>query len=152
MDPCFVHSNELAQKFFGLHLNHAKHSFEIATSLRVLSIGSKCGTHLADSFFIPKCSPKIDITESCDMPVASTTSRTFNLLSANTTSWIFSIVSGAVTFFGRLERSASFVHVRPVRNSVSHFFTVQMDGAESPQYLLSSPLVSVMFCFLKKNS
>ena len=44
----------------------------------------------------------------------------------------FSIVSGIATSTGRPERSASIVLVRPQRNSVNHFLTIDIDGAESP--------------------
>ena len=115
-----------------LRLNNAKHSIEVVTRLRLWSIVSKRGTHLADSFFIPKWSFKIETTDPCDMPMAYTISRTFNLRSANTILRIFSIVSGIATSTGRPERSASIVLVRPQRNSVNHFFTIDIDGAESP--------------------
>ena len=62
---------------FGLRWNISKHCFEIVTRSRLWSTVSKRGTHLADSFFIPNCSCKIKITVPCDMPVASTHSRTF---------------------------------------------------------------------------
>ena len=84
MDPCFVHSNESMQKFIwnSLRWNISKHYFEIVTRLR-LSTVSKRGIHLANSFIIPN-SCKIEITVPCDMPVASTSSRTFTRRSVKT--------------------------------------------------------------------
>lgn len=37
-----------------------------------------------------------------------------------------------VTSFGRPERSTSIVLMQPLRNSVNLFFTVHIDGAETP--------------------
>jgi len=65
-----------------LHWNISKHCFEITRSC-LWSTVSKCGTHLADRFFIPNCSCKIEITVPCDMPVASTSSRIFTRRSIN---------------------------------------------------------------------
>ena len=47
-------------------------------------------------------------------------------------SLFLSIVSGIATSTGPTERSASIVLVRPQRNSVNHFFIIDIDGAESP--------------------
>ena len=47
-------------------------------------------------------------------------------------SLLVSIVLGIATSTGRPEHSASIVLVRPQRNSVNHFFTIDIDGAEFP--------------------
>ena len=95
----------------GLRWNISKHYFEIVTRSRLWSTVSKRGTHL-DSFFIPNYSYKIKITMLCDMPVASTSSRTFisqnNIVdfiddfwrsSFNWTSWTRCIICGCTTTF-----------------------------------------------------
>jgi len=75
MDPCFIHSNEIdAEIHLKLRWNISKHCFEIGTRSHLWSTVSKRGTHLVDSFFIPNCSCKIEITVPCDMSVTSTSS------------------------------------------------------------------------------
>jgi len=50
MDPCFVHSNELTQKFIWITMKHLQHCFEIVILSRLWSTVSKRGTHLAELF------------------------------------------------------------------------------------------------------
>ena len=109
-----------------------KHSFEVVTRLRLWSSVSNRGTHLADSFLMSKYSCKMWCTRSVEMPTASATSHTFILLSSNIIPWILSTISGVMTSFGRPERLASLVLVRPQRNSVNHFLSIEIDGAEFP--------------------
>jgi len=86
MDPCFVHSNESTQKFIWITLKHLQTLFWNRHTV-ALMIHSKRSIHLADSFFISNYSCKIEITMPCDMPAASTSSRTFTRRSVKTISW-----------------------------------------------------------------
>ena len=52
----------------------------------------------------------------------------------------FSIVSLVEASTGRPERSEYFVLVLPQRNSVNHFFTMEIDGAQS-----------LVFCKARQN-
>ena len=122
MDPCFVHSNESTQKFIWITLKHLQILFLNHTVAR--STVSKRGTHLADSFFIPNCSCKIEITVPCDMPVVSTSSRTFICRSVKTISWTLSMISGTAASIGHPEQDASHVDVRSRLNS-SNFIQSQ---------------------------
>ena len=62
---------------------------------------------------------------------SSAISRNFNLQSAKTIFWRFLVFSGTTAEFGRPERSASFVSVRPRLKLAYHLLTVVSDGAES---------------------
>lgn len=74
--------------------------------------------------FMSKNACKLWCTRSVRMPTASTTSHTFILGSSNVIQYILWIIAGQMTSFGRSERSASLVSVRPQRNSVKHFLTI----------------------------
>jgi len=117
MDLCFVHSNESTQKFIWITLKHLQYSFEIVTRSRLWFTVSKRGIHLADSFFKPNCSCKIEVTVPCDMPVASTSLRTFTRRSIKTIPWTLSMISGVAASIERPERGTSHVDVRPFLNS-----------------------------------
>ena len=101
----FRHSNESTE----IHLNYVETSPNIVLKSshdHTYDPVSKRGTYLADSFFIPNCSCKIEITVPCDMPVASTSSCTFTCRSVKTISWTLSIISGVAASIGRPERGA----------------------------------------------
>ena len=94
---------------FGLRWNIFKYCFEIVTRSQ-LSTVSKRDTHLADSFFIPNCSCKIEVTVPYDM------SSSFNKLAhfhssinQKKQSWTLSSVAALI---GHPERGASHVEVR----------------------------------------
>ena len=103
---------------------------------------SKRGTHLADSFFIPNCSCKIEITVPCDMPVASISSRTFTRRSVKTISWILSMISGVAASIGHSERDASHVDVRPRLNSFTQLYTTANANTDVLWTLSNSALIS----------
>jgi hypothetical protein len=104
------------RNFFGLLLNSSKHCFEVVIRFRLLSTVSKRGTHLADSFVIPKYSCTIFCTGSDEMPTISTISLIFIRRSANTISWILWIISSVVTSIERPGRSLFRTDIRPCLN------------------------------------
>lgn len=101
---CFDHGYEMTNNSTGLLLHNGQHYFEVVTRLRLWLIVDSCCTHL-----IPKWLFKMGTNESCGFPMASTISRMFNFWSANTSSWIFIIVSGEVTSIRHAERSLSLL-------------------------------------------
>ncbi|XP_018351471.1 PREDICTED: uncharacterized protein LOC108753976 [Trachymyrmex septentrionalis] len=58
---------------------------------------------------------KIEITVSCDMPVASTSSRTFTSRSVETISWTLSMISGVAASMKHPERGASHMDYHPLK-------------------------------------
>lgn len=76
-----------------LRWNNTKHVFGVVTELFLWSIMSNRDTHLANSSLIPKVSYKLVRTAVSDLRMVITFSRTPNLRSGNTISWVFSIVS-----------------------------------------------------------
>lgn len=107
---------------------------QVITRFSLWSILSKTASI---SSLIPKWSVKIRTSRPCNMPMASSISRTSTSWSANTTSWINSIVSGVGASTGNLERS------------VNHFYSIEGDGAESQKNLAGSCLVWVIFFSVK---
>ena len=113
-------------------LRHSKHCSEIFMRVRFWSAVSKCGIHLAQSFFISNSSCKIHPTHSFEMPIVSTISRTFVRRSPNTVWCTCSMISGVVALFGLPSRGSSSRLVRPCLNSAAHFLIVENKGEESP--------------------
>ena len=155
----FRFSNDSIQKFIWITLK-SPNIFEIITSC-LRSTVNKRGTHLADSFFILNCSCKIEITVPCDMPVASTSSRTFTRRSVKTISWILSMISDVAASIGRLERGAS--HVRSFKFIHPIVYSCKLyTGVDAIQHVLwtlsNSALISfgvklfICRCFTARNS
>jgi len=76
---------------------------------------SKRGTYLADSFFIPNCSCKIEITVPYDMPVATSVLSFVDQSKQYRGS--LSIIFGVAASIGRSEQDALYVDVRSRLNS-----------------------------------
>lgn len=54
INPCFIHSYETVQEFVWITMNTAKYSSKAVTRLCLRSIVNKYGTHLTNTFFLPK--------------------------------------------------------------------------------------------------
>ena len=131
MDPCFLHCHIFTQNSFLLHWNSCKQRSESSMRCCFWSTVSKSGTHFEHSFLINKCSSKMVNTLPSDVFNTSAISRNFNLRSVKMSLWSFFMFSGTTSVFGRPERSASFVSVRPCLKSAYHHLTVVSDGAVS---------------------
>lgn len=118
MNPRFVHSSQTTQKVTQIAVE--QHQTQLRSCQRIASV-VKRGTHFTSSFLTPKWAFKTKTTKPRDTPTTSMISSTFNLRSANTVSWIFSIVSDVAASTGRPERSVPLVLVRPQRHSINHF-------------------------------
>ena len=97
-------------------------------SWRFLSAFSNFGTHFAESFRMSKSSWLMDPTRSRDMPSCSAIDLAEIQRSSKISSWIWSIISGAVTVLGRPGRDASQVEKSPRLNWATQFLTVAYDG------------------------
>lgn len=116
---------------------------EVVTRLRLLSGVSKRGTHLAESFLMPKISCRIWSTRFFEMPTVSAISRTFSRRSANTRSWIFGVFSSVVAVFGAPWRGSSNLDERPRLNSLNQVLMVASEGEESPYTASKQSLISL---------
>ena len=132
MNRRFINSYITSQKFLLIILKDAQTLLRRNHMSPLLwSTVRKCGTHLADSFLVPKHSCKMYHTRPTEMFTLSLISRIFNQRSLSTMSWILSTISWEVTSFGWPGHSASLVIIRTQRNSVNHLWTMPCDGADS---------------------
>jgi len=90
------------------------------------------GTHLAESFRIPKYSWMMYPTRSREIPSCSAIDLAEICRPSKINSWIWSIISGVVTVLGRPGRGASQVEKSPRLNWATQFLTAAYDGACSP--------------------
>jgi len=74
----------------------------------------------------------MDPTRSREMPSCTAIDLAEIRRSSKTSSWIWSIISGVVTIFGRLGRGAQQVEKSQRLNWATQFLTVAYDGACSP--------------------
>lgn len=112
-----------------------------------LSHHCTCGelwANAADYFLISNWSFKIGTIKACDIRMAFTISRASNL-DRPTSHHCHFMFSNMATSIWRPEDSVSLVLVLFQRNSVSDIFTIEIDGAEFSQYLLSFYLAWKMF-------
>ena len=94
MNPRFINSYITSQKFLWITLKHAQTLLRRNhTSPLLWSAVSKRGTHLSDSFLMPKHSCKMYHTRPTEMFTVSLILRTFNRRSLSTMSLILSIIS-----------------------------------------------------------
>ena len=98
-------------------LNQSKQRSESSTCCCFWSGVSKRGVHLENNLRIPKDSCKIVNTLPFYNFKMSAISRILNLRSPKTILWTFVMFRGTTADFGRPERSASSVFVRPRLNS-----------------------------------
>jgi len=111
------------------------------------------GAHFAESFRMSKSSWMMDPTRSREMPscsaIDSVEIRRFSKIS----SWIWSIISGVVTVWGRPERGAKQVEKSPRLNWATQFLTVAHDGACSPNFSVRMAWISfgALPCRRKEN-
>lgn len=115
----WIHVLSQRKNSLGLRLNSAKYCSEVVTRLRLLSGVSKRGTHLADSFFIPKISCCICLERSFEMRTISAISCTFNRRFTKTRSRIFVALSSEAALFGAAGRGASKTDVPARWNSLN---------------------------------
>ena len=105
----------------------AKHS-ESSTHSCFWSTVSKRSIHFEHSFLIDKFSCKMVNTLPSDIFNYTVISRNFNLRSAKTSLWSFLVFSRTTGKFGRLERSASLVSVRPrLKSAYQHFYGTEFE-------------------------
>ena len=67
MNSCFINTYITSQNYFKLRWNMPKHCSDATTRARLWSAVSKRGTHLADSFLMPKHSCKMCHTHPTEM-------------------------------------------------------------------------------------
>ena len=77
-----------------------------------------------------KCSCKMVNTLPSEIFKVSAISHNFNLRSPKPILWTFFMFSEAIAEFGRPERLASLVFIRPRLKSANHFSTFCLDGTE----------------------
>lgn len=139
MDTFFFYAYESVQEILRIAKKDAIYSLEDSTWFRLKTIANKLYTHCAVSFLIPKWSLQIEFFRSCDMPMASTFSRTSNLWLVNNMSWMFSFSLSLATSIVPPDWLLDLV--QPQRNFGSHPFTMGIVGAETPES------VSLSFAF-----
>ena len=120
---------------FGLRWNIFKHCFEIVTWSRLWSTVSKCGTHLADSFFIPNWSCKIEITAMWSLCLNK---LALSLRSVKTISTLLMISGMPQLKF----RTRCITCVRSRLNSFTQLYTVANADANMLRTLSNSALIS----------
>ena len=120
------------RKSFGSRRKNSKSCSDDWHSWRFLSALRYFGTHFAESFRMSKSSWMMGPTRSREMPSFSAIDLAEIRRSSKIISWIWSIISGVVTVWGRPGRGASRVEISPRFNWATQFLTVAYDGACSP--------------------
>ena len=123
VDPCFIHC----------HIQYSSKQ-RSGSSKRCCFWSSvwKRGIHFENNLRIPKDSCKIVSKLPSDIFKMSAISLNFNLRSPKIILWTFVMFSGKTVDFGRPERLASSVFVRPRLNSANQSMIIDFPGAESP--------------------
>ena len=135
----------------GFRVNIAKFLWEVVTRIRFWFTINKRDSHRAQNFFIPKMSCVILNTLPYDIFVVSASSLNFTLGLSNIISWIFSTFSGVLTSFGRPDRSASSVLVRPQRKSETTSVPFQTTE-QTPNNIYQALLSFLKLFFHAKNN
>ena len=110
------------------------------------------GANFAESFRMSRSSWMTDPTHSREMPSCSAIDLAEIRRSSKIISWIWSIVSGVVTVFGRPGRGASEVEKSPRLNWATQFLTVAYDGACSPNVSIRLAWISFAALPCRKNN
>ena len=101
-----------------LFSNLSEHCFAVVTWIHFWSTLSNRSTHLADNFFMRKCSCKI--LNSFEMFTFLAITRTYTLQSSNTISWILLAISAVLISVGHLNtlHLLCFYGLREIRKSL----------------------------------
>jgi len=119
---------------FGTRRKNSKICSDDWHSWRFWSAFRYFGTHFAKSFRMSKSLWMMDPTRSREMPSCSSIDLAEIRWSSKIISWIWSIISGAVTVLGRPGRGASQVEKSPRLIWATQFLTVVYDGASYPNF------------------
>ena len=141
MDPCFIHGYKLLQNSVLLRRNIDKILIETSSRSCFCSIVSR--TYLGHRFLMSKFSVNMRFTAHFEMSVMSVSSRTLSRRSSNTILRTFFAISGVVISLGPPLRCSPWQVVRSCLNSVSQYFTVVKEVADSPRVESSSNLILV---------
>jgi len=120
------------RKSFGSRRKNFKSCSDDWHRWRFWSAFRNFGTHFAESIRMSKSSWMMDPTPSREMTSCSAIDSTEIRRSSKISSWIWSIISGVVTVFGRPGRGVSQVEKSPSLKWATQFLTVAYDGACSP--------------------
>ena len=126
---------------------------KVAQTTGTVDVFEHFGTHLAESFRLPKSSWKMEPTRSCEMPSCSAIDLAEIRRSSKISSWIWSIISGVVIVLRRPGRDASQVEKSTRLNWATQFLTVEYDGACSPNVSITMAWIffGVLPCRKKKS-
>jgi len=134
------------RKSFGSRPKNSKCCSDDGHRWRFWSSFRHFGTHLAESFRMSKFSWMMNPTRSREIPSCSDVDLAEIRRSTKISSWIWSIISGVFTVFGRRGRGASRVEKSPRLNWATQFLTVAYDGTCSPN--VSVRMAWIFFCAL----